>query len=51
LLTVELAAECASDVNEAGALLPAAPPFFELARAGIFEVATFAFLSMSAVEL
>jgi hypothetical protein len=51
LLAVELPAERARDVNEAGALFPAAASFFELPRRGVLDVAALAFFAVSAIEL
>ena len=50
LLPAELAAKCPRDVNEAGALFPAASPLFKLARAGVFSVATFTCSAVPAIQ-
>jgi hypothetical protein len=46
----EQLAERARNVNEASALFPASPSFFELAGTGIFGMPTFAFRAMTAVQ-
>jgi hypothetical protein len=51
LFAVELLAERARDVNQAGALFPAAPSFFERPGTGVFQVAALAFFAVPAIEL
>jgi hypothetical protein len=48
---VEFLAESSGYMDEAGAALPSAPSFLELASSGVFVVATLAFLSVPAIQL
>jgi hypothetical protein len=51
LFAVELLTGRAGHVNQAGALFPAAPSFFELPGTGVFQVAALTFFPVSAVAL
>ena len=50
LLTAELAAQRSANVDQAGALLPAAPSFLKLPGTGVFRVLSFTLCAMPSIQ-